>query len=551
MQMENESIIIFLNNHGIKTEDGVPLDFVNHRFMLEIYRDMASLERDIAGLKAAQITFTTTAAISTLWIAKNRHVDIIYTLPTFDDIRIFAGGKVNRIIAQNPVFQDWVADKDTVDQKVVGDNIVHFRGTYSQKAATMVPSDLNIHDEVDSSNQKVIEQYSTRLQHSPLKRTWWFSHPSVPGNGVDKPWRLSDQKHWFVKCGACKKWDYLRWQESVCMQRQVYQCLHCQAEITDQMRRDGQWVRRYKDRSISGYWIPLLICPWVSAKQVIKYYETKSEEYFWNKVLGLPYVGGGNVVTQEQLYQNFKKGSPPSSKSQRVIIGVDTGVDCRYVIGTEKGIFKYGQFGLDAEERLIEMMKQWEQAILMIDQGGDILMARKLREKFPGRVYLVFYRTDHKTLQLVQWGDNDEYGRVQVDRNRVIQLLVDELIDRRFPIIYTGNINDWHDFWLHFSHIYRVAVENERINRTEYKWQRSDRDDWVHACVYFRCGLMRFGQKGAIIKAQDPQGRPDSYTVLEDGKLGAMPPPLKKMIEDAARLMNAETEEDWRKGYDG
>ena len=62
---------------------------------------------------------------------------------------------------------------------------------------------------------------------------------------------------------------------------------------------------------------------------------------------------------------------------------------------------------------------------------------------------------------------------------------------------------------------------------------------------------MRFGQKGAIIKAQDPQGRPDSYTVLEDGKLGAMPPPLKKMIEDAARLMNAETEEDWRKGYDG
>ena len=37
----------------------------------------------------------------------------------------------------------------------------------------MVSSDLNIYDEVDSSKQDVIEQYSTRLQHSPHKWEWY------------------------------------------------------------------------------------------------------------------------------------------------------------------------------------------------------------------------------------------------------------------------------------------------------------------------------------------------------------------------------------------
>src|SRR5690242_1625621 len=157
------SIVAFLRKEKITTEDGMPLDWRDHEFMIDVYEDMYSLKRNIVGLKAAQITFTTTATNAVLCIAKKKKIDIIYCLPTFDDIRIFSGGKVNRIIAQNPVYQEWVKDKDTMDQKVVGDNVINLRGTHSPKAATMVSSDLNVYDEVDSSNQEVVEQYSTRL----------------------------------------------------------------------------------------------------------------------------------------------------------------------------------------------------------------------------------------------------------------------------------------------------------------------------------------------------------------------------------------------------
>jgi hypothetical protein len=72
---------------------------------------------------------------------------------------------------------------------------MYFRGTKTERAALAVSSDLNIHDEEDRSDQQVIAQYSSRLQHSDYKWEWHFSNPSVKGNGVDRYWEISDQKH--------------------------------------------------------------------------------------------------------------------------------------------------------------------------------------------------------------------------------------------------------------------------------------------------------------------------------------------------------------------
>lgn len=312
------------------------------------------------------------------------------------------------------------------------------------------------------------------------------------------------------------------------MVRKCYQCVHCSGVITDNARRQGQWVRKFKDRKIIGFWIPLLICPWVPASEIINYYENKTQEYFYTKVLGLPYVGGGNKVVQQQIYQNLtpKKHSHPAD--HRVIIGVDTGVDCRYVIGDAKGIFRFGQFGLDAERQLCLLMDHWSRAIMFIDQGGDILMARKLRKKYPGRVFLVHYVADHKTLQLVKWGKNDEAGAVQVDRNRMIQLVVDEFTDKRLKLYYLESPDEWYEYWLHFSHIYRTVEMNERLERNVYTWKRSDRDDWVHATVYYRTGIMRFGQKGAIVR-NVPKPEPNSYEILPGGRTSRNP--LQKVVE--------------------
>lgn len=534
-----ESIHAHLQEHEIKTEDGTLLDFRDHMFMFDIYTDMYSLERDIAGLKAAQVTFTTTATNSVLSIAKNKHIDIIYTLPTFDDVRQFVGGKVNRIIAQNPVYQDWVSDKDTIEHKVVGDNIIYFRGTHSTKSATMVSSDLNVYDEVDSSNQEVIEQYSTRLQHSDLKRQWWFSHPSVPGNGVDKHWMRSDQKHWFIKCGACDHWQYLSWPDSFDMGKEIYQCKECSAEITDNMRRHGQWVAKKgkKNAPVSGYWIPLMLMPKVKAAEIIKYHREKPPDYFYNKVLGLPYVGGGNKVMQSQIYQNLTKDINP--QDGRVVIGVDTGIKLRFVVGNRRGLFFYGEYDTWAE--LEKLLTRFEKSVMVIDQGGDITPPRALREKYPGRVFLAHYHPDRKTMDLVRWGKYDDVGSVHIDRNRMISLLSDEFSDRRLSLQYVESPDDWYDYWLHWSHIYRIAEEDKRTHKMVYRWERSDRDDWVHATVYWRAGMTRFGSVGSIDRADFRAPKPNSYFITPDNKTSRNP---MKNVLDA--VYEPPEDDDWR-----
>ena len=197
MKLSEISIHSWIQEYQIKNEAGNLLDFRDHLFLFDIYADQSA---KLVCYKAAQIGFSTLAILKSFWLAKHKRLDEIYTMPTANDVKDFVGGKVNRLINQNPILLEYVKDKDSVEQKQVGDNIIYFRGTWTEKAAIAVSSDLNIHDEEDRSKQEVIQQYSSRLQHSKYKYEWHFSNPSVEGNGVSRYWAKSDQKHWFIKC---------------------------------------------------------------------------------------------------------------------------------------------------------------------------------------------------------------------------------------------------------------------------------------------------------------------------------------------------------------
>lgn len=520
---------LWIKKHKIKTETGDPIDFTNHLFLWDIYNDLSPKQ---VGLKAAQIGFTTLEIIKSLWVAKNKGLDIIYTLPTESDVQQFAGGKVNRIIAQNPILQEWTKDKDSVEQKAVGNNLIYYRGTWTQKAAIMVSSDLNIYDEVDASKQDVVEQYSTRLQHSPYQWEWYFSHPSSVGTGADKFWQRSDQKHWFIK-HSCGKEQYLSWPESIDPVRQVYQCKACKGEITDDERRHGRWVAKYKNREFSGYWIPLMICPWVPASRILDYHKNKSEEYFWNKVLGLPYVGGGNKLTKAHLLANLTADNIYPDKNDRVVIGMDTGKQLHYVVGGEKGLFYYDT-AKDYDE-IENLLTRWPRAICVIDQGGDLIGSRKLREKYPGRVFLCSYGEDRKTEQLVRWGAKDESGAVLADRNRMIQLVVDEFTDRRIPIM--GKEDDWYDYYLHWNNLTRIKEIDPKTGSLKRKiWVRSGDDHWAHATTYWRVGMTRFGSGGGIVGTKERTPTPNGIVLEPDGTMQA------NLLKDFL----PEKEKDWR-----
>lgn len=492
--LEEYSIHAFIQKYGIKTEQGYPLDFKDHLFLFDPYTDLSPKQ---VIFKAAQIGFSTLAINKTFWVAKNREMNIIYTLPTEGDVRDFAGGKVNRIIDQNPIYQNWTKDKDSVEQKRINNSMIYFRGTWTKRAAIMVSSDLNVYDEVDASKQTVVEEYATRLQHSKYKWEWYFSHPSASGTGVDKYWGRSDQKHWFIQCSRCKHRQFMNWPENIDQEKEIFICSKCKKELSHEDRRIGEWIKKWKGREYSGYWISLLMAPWVTAKEICDYHKYKDEEYFTNKVLGLPYVGGGNKLVKSLFIQNLTDENIYPEPDERIVIGVDTGKELHYTVGGKQGLIYYGT-AKDYDE-IEGMLKRWSRAIAVIDQGGDLIGSRKLREQYPGRVFLCLYGTDRKTKELVRWGKNDEDGAVTADRNRMIQMTVDEFSDKRIPVM--GKEEDWYDYWLHWNNLTRVKELDEKTGSEKRRiWVRSGDDHWAHATVYWRVGMSRFGSEGALIK---------------------------------------------------
>lgn len=500
---------LWILKHKIKNESGLPIEFRERRFMYDIYNDLSPLQ---VILKPPQIGATVMDIIKSFWVAHKMKKDIIYTLPTQSDVNEMAGGKVNRIVAQNPILKSWVKDHDTVFQKSVGPNIIYYRGTFSTKQAMMVSSDLNIHDEVDASDADVITQYETRLQAKADGMRWYFSHPSVAGFGVDIFWQQSNKREWFIKCPHCGNEEILTWPDSVNVNGK-YICTNCKGYLSDEIRIMGDW-RGTSEGPFSGWHISQLMCPWISAETILKAYNDpqKGEQYFYNYVLGLPYVGSDNKIMPEVVLKNVT--SEVNDQSGNIVIGVDTGLPIHYVLMNKNGVFFNGKCQppsatYDPYAHLEQYLIKWPKSIIVADQGGDLVGIRLLQAKYPGRVFLVYYRKDRKTQSLIDWGEGENAGSVVVDRNRMIQLIVEQLRDTgRYRL--NGSIAEWAEVAKHFGNIYRVAKETPF--GVEYVWERNGPDHFVHCLLYASVGIDRFSETAAVIIGDSwyagiPQGR--------------------------------------------
>ena len=509
--MENLPALWVLK-HQIKNEVGMPIDFKKRRFLWDIYNDLSPKQ---VLLKPPQIGATVMNTLKSLWIAKKLGTQIIYTLPTQGDVQDMVGGAINRIIYQNPILMEWVHDHDTIEQKSVGNSIIFYRGTFTQKQAMMVPSGLNIHDEVDASDPAVIVQYETRLQAQEFGGSrWYFSHPSLSGHGVDNYWQQSDKKEWFVICPACHHQQTLTWDDNINLGREIYICAKCKSELPDSVRINGKWIPTSQGE-FSGYHVSQLMLWNKSAKDIIKAYNDplKDKQYFYNYVLGLPYISSDDKIEANVVLRNCV--DEVNEQEGRAVIGMDTGHGIHYVIMNRQGVFFYDNATtINAKETpydvIEKLLKRFPRSIVVSDQAGDLIGVRQLQAKYPGRVFLCFYGKDRKTSEIVKWGDDEEYGKVVVDRNRHLTLMVEQMRDTgRFRL--QGTKTEWQEFADHFGNIYREKVtsndtkgkDNRELYGNEYVWKRNGPDHYVHACGYALIGLQRYGGELAQVLGEN------------------------------------------------
>lgn len=516
---------LWILKHKIKNEVGVPIEFAKRKFLWDIYNDLSPNQ---VLLKPPQIGATVMNTLKTLWVAYKQNKQIIYTLPTQGDVQDMVGGAINRIIAQNPVLMSWVKDHDTVEQKNVGNSIIFYRGTFTAKQAMMVPSALNVHDEVDASDPQVITQYETRLQaQEDGGSKWYFSHPSLAGHGVDVYWQRSDQKEWHITCSRCKERYVMEWPRNVDLEREEYACHVCKDILSNETRINGEWRNRDDikwegtlegDYEFSGWHVSQLMLWNKSAKDIIKAHKDplKDQQYFYNFVLGLPYVASDDRIEPSVVLRNCV--DVVNEQEGRTIIGMDTGLGLHYVLMNKQGLFFYDHEDLITAsktpyDKIESLLKRFPKSVVVTDQGGELMLTRQLQAKYPGRVFLCYYNKDRKSIELVRWGDNEEYWKVQVDRNRMMTLVVEQLRDIG-RIRINGTREEWKDFASHFGYLYREEMmvkemrgkDDKSLYGAEYVWKRNGPDHFCHALLYAIVGLQRYGGDPAKIIGADTMG---------------------------------------------
>ena len=211
-------------------------------------------------------------------------------------------------------------------------NIVSVTGqTFTAKQAMMVQSGLNIHDEVDASDPQIITQYENRLQaQEDGGWRWYFSHHRSPVMELMCIGNKATKKNGSLnaKMDMNKFWSG---RNNINTERETYICKVCGCEIGDAERINGRWSNT-NNGEFSGYHISQLMLYNKSAKDIIKAYQDplKDKQYFYNYVLGLPYIASDDRVEPSVVLRNcVDKVNPQEGVT---VIGADTGHGIHYVL---------------------------------------------------------------------------------------------------------------------------------------------------------------------------------------------------------------------------
>jgi len=490
-ELEDSDVLAWVLLNNMVNENDMPLEFEDHRFLVEPYMDDTP---DQVIMKSAQIGWSVLAIIKALWYAAKKGFNIIYVLPTRNVVKDFVTPKVNPIIFKNKVIRDSVT-VDSVNLKQIDDRFIYYRGAFSDVEAISISADLVVADEFDRSDQNVLITYQSRLQASKHGYYWKFSNPSIPGFGVHELFVNSDQKHWFVTCHHCKhEWlmEFDKDDEAeeskrphyVDREREIYACGKCHNEIDDDDRRAGRWIAKFPGRERRGYHISQLFMPWVSAKKIMSQYRESDTQFFYNFVLGLPYLAAEYVINRESV---IGISTPDKPKMKNLVLAVDNGVEKHWVLGNVNGIISYGV--TESWEEIEKMIQRYD-PITIIDANPYPDIPKKLAERYKGKVFIHYYKQDTKNLGITQWGDGDRRGVVYSDRTKLLDLVAGEINNHEMSI-FIGE-RELEGLIYHAENMYRAIESNTKgIQKGVWLTKPNKPDHWLHCIAYWRVGVSK------------------------------------------------------------
>jgi hypothetical protein len=195
-------------------------------------------------------------------------------------------------------------------------------------------------------------------------------------------------------------------------------------------------------------------------------------------VLGEPYSPGDIRVSRSTILDNW---TPKNLETGKWYLGVDVGNIKHYVLGSELGPIKIGRFTKWAD--LDDIMKQYSPK-LVIDAMPDNTMSKYYVENYRNALMSFFQENKNNPKTIVWWGENDKDGIVYSNRNRILDQLIDEILNAKI-LFGLSSDSEIKNYLKHWETLRRIkVVDNKGIE--SYQWDSTTGEDhYVFATLYY------------------------------------------------------------------
>ncbi len=390
-----------------------PFSFAGHEYLKKPYFEPAPSE---VFMKAAQTGMSTYSLARTFYMADRQKLKALYFFPTDTDVKDFSDDRAKPMIKESPLLSAKIKGVDNKGLRQIGPSTIYFRGLETKRAAKSVNGDMIILDELDECNQENVQFARDRVLHSDLAHVIELSQPSHVGYGIHAAYEKSNQQSFLLRCPHCGHyndvadgWDgdnkgKMPWCIGIIgknkSKRVILACKKCRRELNTQA---GEWVARFPDRRKVGYHMTQLISTIVPEGYesfIDMVHETWRDAHtsaerkrIVNSIVGKPYAGDNQPLTEETLKPAFGTHTMESS-SFYSFMGVDVGDVCHATIGRpyRSGLIIIRVFSFTEWSELYRAMDQFNVAICVIDAMPYKKSAKDFARKFPGRVYIQYFK---------------------------------------------------------------------------------------------------------------------------------------------------------------
>lgn len=495
---EAQSILMWAYNNKLKLTGG-DFKLLGHDYQAEW---LLSIAQCMTIIKGAQI-----GATEILGVVKTIHGQIygkypqgvLYLLPTRTDVIDFSKGRFATLISENDCIKRFVKDTDAANVKRVNKSMLYLRGAKAShkiegmKATSSqlknVPVDRVVYDEKDEMSPAMVRLADERMSHSSVQEKLNLSTPTIPGYGIDKDYKESDQRVWMIRCQKCNHDTCLELSFPECLRKTdkgvIRTCMKCGGEIHPF---NGRWVARRPDvKDHVGYWISQLNSLFVNPAKILDEFHNPPDgniTEFYNSKLGMAHIDAENKLERRDVYACC--GDDIMAKSEvryQCAMGVDVGKMLHYVIGYPKNeklfvILKVGRV-TDFSD-LHDEAKRFNVKCLVIDALPETRKAREFQAAESYKVFLCYYQDSlQKELRL-----DEEQGIIAVNRTEIcdethyLYSKMQILIPRKTPEIEV--------YAEEMCNIAKVLEEDEFTKSRKYKYKSLGPDHYRHATNYFK-----------------------------------------------------------------